>query len=439
MWTDPRILAWWALLVTLTPFLLALKVRKYLQQARPWEFDPARWRVDDLTPERTKDLRERPGPHVVFIGGGFGEMMMVERVAEALRQARPDARISYCLRDPVTIDFLRQERPAQNLAIWPFDALPAVSRWLRSQRPDVVVFTERFRFVTILTASARYGAQVALMNGRCRFREGLAYRLFAPFYRWQFRSFSAMGMQREDYYRAAPRFADPSCDIRLTGDIKTDLREPSLSPERKASLEAWLAGEIPLIAAGSTETPDEERMVIQAFKKARDVAPCRLLLAPRRPSYLEGTLALLQEEGLSFSRRTDTDTDRIESDPLTEVMLLDTLGELSTAYAACAAAYVGGSFCTGKGGHNVMEPLFSGVPVAYGMGRGHFEALQRLCEQHGVSTRIADSDDLAAFFVRFLTDAPERARIGAAGRRVIEAGRGAVSRTVEMLIPLLGR
>jgi 3-deoxy-D-manno-octulosonic-acid transferase len=120
-------------------------------------------------------------------------------------------------------------------------------------------------------------------------------------------------------------------------------------------------------------------------------------------------------------------------------MLLDTLGELTTAYGACAAAYVGGSYTEGKGGHNVMEPLLSRVPVAYGRVRGHFEALQRLCEQHGVSARIADADELAAFFTLHLTDADERERVGAEGRRVIEASRGAVARTVDMLLPLLDR
>lgn len=432
VWRDPRILAWWVFLLLTSPVLLLLKLRRYIVRPRPWEFDPGRWRVDDLTPALTSGLREKDGPHVVFIGGGFGEMMMVDRIAGALREARPDVRITFCLRDPNTVAFLKEQRPEQNLAIWPFDALPPVSRWLGRQRPDVIVFTERFRFVTILTCAARYGARVALMNGRCRTREGVVYALSAPFYRWQFHAFSAMGMQREDYFRAAPKFARSDCDIRLTGDIKTDLKEPSLDPQRRAGLDRWLAGDLPLVAAGSTETDEEDRMVLRAFVEARRAAPCRLLLAPRRPWLIEGLLATLAEMGLRVSRRT------MESPPA-EVMLLDTIGELAIAYGRCASAYVGGAYSEGSGGHNVMEPLLWGVPVAYGMRRGYFEALQRACEEHGVGTRIQGSEDLCAFWIRYLRDEAERSRVGEEGRRVIEINRGAVGRTVDMLMPLLDR
>lgn len=431
VWSDPRILAWWAFLLLVSPVLLLAKLRKYIVRPRPWEFDPARWRVDDLTPELADRLRSQSGPHIVFIGGGFGEMMMVDRIAGALRKTRPDVRITFCLRDPNTVAFLRDQRPEQNLAVWPFDALPPVARWLGRQKPDVVVFTERFRFVTILTAAARYGARVALMNGRCRYREGLAYTVSAPFYRWQFHAFSAMGMQREDYYEAAHKFARTDCDIRLTGDIKTDLKEPSLDQERLASLESWLPKDgVPLIAAGSTENVDEDVMVLEAFRLVRQRVACRLLLAPRRPWLVQGLIEYLDKAGYDFSRRS-------ENSRPADIMLLDTLGELSTAYGHCQAAYVGGAFIQGHGGHNVMEPLFWGVPVAYGMQRGHFEQLQRLCEDHGVSTRIRNAPELAEFFLKFIQDPEERKRIGDEGQRVIEAGRGAVQRTVEMLNDLM--
>ena len=298
-------------------------------------------------------------------------------------------------------------------------------RWLDEEKPDVIVLAERFRYPTFVGTASRYGTKVVLMNGRCRPRKGLKYRLLAPFYRWQFAGFSAMAMQREDYYEAAQESAPPSCKVVLSGDIKTDLSPPGPNP----GLGAWLPQDLPLVAAGSTETAEEERMVLAAFKR---LTGCRLLIAPRQPRNIEGLLDNLDQAGLGYLRRSDQGA-------AAPVMVLDTMGELTAAYGHCVAAYVGGSFTEGGGGHNVMEPLLSGVPVAYGLRRGHFEALQKLAEEEGVGTRIANDAELAAFWQRFLANPAERERVGEKGKVLLERSRGAIAKTVEVIAPLIPR
>lgn len=393
--------------------------------------NPKRWSVEPVTPELTESLLRQPGPHVVFVGGGFGELQMIERVANELREQRPNAKITYCLRDPSTMRFVKEERSNQPMAMWPFDFLFPVSRWLKTQQPDVLVFTERFRFTTFSCAAAAYGAGVGLMNGRCRFRDNVFYKVFGFFYRWQFSAFRAMAMQREDYYQAAHRFARKDCEIRLTGDIKTDLKRKEMDPAKAASLERWLCQEpgIPIIAAGSTGNLEEERMVLDAYRRTREKIDCRLLLAPRKVTRREEVLQQLKDEGFTVATRT-------QEDGPADIYMLDTLGELAYGYRFSQVAYVGGAYGNG-GGHNVMEPLEWGVPVSYGMSRGHFEALQRICEEAGVGTRIKGSEDLSAHWIAMLTNDGERERIGAVGRKVLEDSRGAVQSTIETILPLV--
>jgi 3-deoxy-D-manno-octulosonic-acid transferase len=348
---------------------------------------------------------------------------MMERVARVLSQTRPDVSVSYCLRDAGAIEDLRSSKASLRIVQWPEDRLLPTLRWLEEERPDVVVLVERFRYPTFTGAVSRYGAKVALMNGRCRTRKGLKYRLLAPFYRWQFAGFSAMAMQREGYFQAARDSAPAGCKVVLSGDIKTDLTPPAPNTD----LDRWLPGDLPIVAAGSTETAEEERMVLSAFKQLTD---CRLLIAPRQPRNIEGLLENLEAAGLPYSRRT-------ENGPPAPVIVLDSMGELTAAYGHCVAAYVGGSFTEGGGGHNVMEPLLSGVPVAYGTQRGHFEALQKLAEVEGVGTRIGNSEELAAFWQRFLADEGERTRVGENGKALLERSRGAIAKTVEVILPLV--
>jgi len=414
---DPRLLAFeLASLVTSPLAGLQKSLRKRRRLARGGRFIPP-ISVGALNP----NLAE--GPHVVFCGPSYGEFIMMERVARALQAARPDVSVAYCLRDAGAVEDLRALKPSLRISLWPEERLGTTVRWLENETPDLIVLAERFRYPLFIGAANRYGAKVALMNGRSRARKGLKYQLFASFYRWQFAGLSAMAMQREDYFEAARESAPPSVKVVLSGDIKTDLTPPEPNP----SLDAWLPNDLPLLAAGSTETSEEERMVLAAFGR---LSGCRLLIAPRQPRVLDGLLSNLADAGLSYSRRS-------ENGPPAPVMILDTMGELTAAYGRCVAAYVGGSFTEGGGGHNVMEPLLSGVPVAYGLRRGHFEALQKLAEAEGVGTRVANDEELAAFWRRFIERPDERTEVGDRGKALLERSRGAIGRTVEVLIPLI--
>lgn len=431
VWTDPRLLAWMLLSTLLTPALFALKARKYFGRKQRSEFDPDRWNLPPTTPELTEKALQSGKIHVVFVGASFGEVMMVDRVAAELEQATDDIAVTYCVRDPNTRRAFAQSHPTRPLAIWPFDYMVPAAKWVDQQRPDVVVFTERFRFTVFSCVAARYGAKVAVMNGRCRFRDSIFYRLSAPLYRWQFAAFDGLIMQREDFFNAAHKFAKPGCIIRNTGDLKADPKRRELSPEKSEAVTRWLndGRTEPLLIAGSTSSIEEETMILEAFRKVREKLPCRLLMAVRRMDRIDEVVALTHAQGFTTSRRS-------KQEPAADVYILDTLGELAFAYQFGVAVYVGGSY--GKGdGHNVLEPLEWGAPVAYGMNRGHFMTLQMMCENAGVGTRIPDASALAEFFLHFMTDHAHRAQVSEAGIRLLEQSRGAVARTVEGLLPLV--
>lgn len=423
VWTDPRLLAWTGLTLLFSPLLILAKLKRHFVQGYEWEFDSRRWRVPTLSPHV-------PPARIVFVGAGPGELAMIDRLVEALEAARPDVSVGICLRNLDTLAELGQSRPTRRLSLWPFDALPPVACWLRSERPEIVVFVDRFRFPTFACATASAGARLALVNGRSRRRKGLGYRLAAPFYRWQFGGFALMAMQSEANADAARDFAPEGCRVVAPGSLKADLRLRELPGEHRESLKAWLLPDgLPLVAVGSTTDPEEEALTLDAFLAVRHEVPCRLLLAPRDARRCGETLALLRERGLTVSRRST-------NDPPAEVHLLDSFGELATAYAACRAAYVGG-FRGHGGGHNVLEPLEHGVPVAYGPNKGHFEAERRLIEPSGAGRAVADVDELTAFWLRFLRDDAERARVGTEGKQVLTENRGAVARTVEALAALI--
>ncbi|HSW13363.1 MAG TPA: 3-deoxy-D-manno-octulosonic acid transferase, partial [Solimonas sp.] len=95
-------------------------------------------------------------------------------------------------------------------------------------------------------------------------------------------------------------------------------------------------------------------------------------------------------------------------------------------------AFVGGSLVP-VGGHNVLEPAALGLPVLFGPQMHNFIAARDLLLVEQAAEQLADAAQLAPALQRLLGDAPRRAAMGAAGRRAIEANRGALQKLLAML------
>ena len=75
------------------------------------------------------------------------------------------------------------------------------------------------------------------------------------------------------------------------------------------------------------------------------------------------------------------------------VLLIDTIGLLSSIYRFGQAAYIGGGF--GVGIHNTIEAAVYGVPVVFGPNYHHFREAQGLIDA-GAARSIKDHSELKA-------------------------------------------
>jgi 3-deoxy-D-manno-octulosonic-acid transferase len=187
----------------------------------------------------------------------------------------------------------------------------------------------------------------------------------------------------------APRRA-----FEVTGDVKLDAL-PDVEQNAQARAE-WrqtlhIAPDAAVWVAGSTH-PGEEEMVFSAYASLRRVTPdLRLVLAPRHIERIDEIEQLAQQHALTVARRTQIDADSPD-----DVILLDTVGELSTLYAAADVAFVGGSLIQ-RGGHNVLEPVLRGVPVVFGPHVANFRGAAAFAQESGAGRMVnATSENNAA-------------------------------------------
>jgi len=119
-----------------------------------------------------------------------------------------------------------------------------------------------------------------------------------------------------------------------------------------------------------------------------------------------------------------------------DVLLVDTVGELVSLYAAADLAFVGGSLVP-VGGHNLLEPAALGLPVLTGPSDANGRDIAALLLGAGAALRVADAPALGGTVAALLASSAERLRIGTLGLAVVAANRGGVARIVALLEDLL--
>ncbi len=325
---------------------------------------------------------------------------------------------------------------------FPFDWAWSVRRALRAVNPSAVLVMETELWPRFFRECRRRGVPVALVNGRVSEKSFGRYKLIRFFIRRVLSDLTLAAMQTDaDASRVRALGLAPE-RISVTGNVKFDMEDAGSHPLTEELRERFgLDGRRPLVVAASTHAP-EERVALEAYKLINDsnvkTRP-RLLLAPRHPERFGEVAAMLESSGLSWSRRGARPKD---SDAECDVVLLDSIGELRAAYPLASVVFVGGSVAP-VGGHNILEPALAARAVVTGAHTSNFKAIVETFLEHEALVQLPDAEDaeaarlLARALRQLLEDDAKRRRAGERAREVLEQNRGATSRTVELLAPIM--
>lgn len=240
--------------------------------------------------------------------------------------------------------------PVQGAFPAPLDLPFVVGRWIDSARPKRLVLVEAELWPGWIVACRHRGIPVVVVNARPG-SGTQRWRRIRPLWRW---------------LTAGVQFIDQAD----TGDLKLSatVRAASVALGRDA------------IVGGSTRDGDEDKL-LRAWETLPEPRPL-LVLAPRHSKRFEQVASLLEQSGHRWFRRTEGGQG--------DILLLDTLGELSGLYTQARAAFVGGTFESAIGGHSPAEPFAAGVPVVHGPATG----ANPVAWTQGIAIRAATADDL---------------------------------------------
>ncbi|MFK5937562.1 MAG: lipid IV(A) 3-deoxy-D-manno-octulosonic acid transferase [Sulfurimonas sp.] len=223
--------------------------------------------------------------------------------------------------------------------------------WIKKQRLLIVLEAE-FWYLLFAVARAQ-GTRVILLNARISDKSVKKYLQFAWFYKKLLDNVEIIYAQSEvDKNRFLALGAK---NIEVIGNIK-------LAGEINYSRE-YEKPEIELIVAGSTHD-SEEKSVLAGFVEYKREHDSRLIIVPRHPERFESVYALMQEvatnNSLTLSRFSEDKT------LVTDMVLVDMMGELNNIYKISDIAILGGAFKEDVGGHNPLEPAYFGCKIITG-------------------------------------------------------------------------
>lgn len=222
--------------------------------------------------------------------------------------------------------------------------------WIAPQKALVVMEAE-FWYLLFAIAKSK-GAKTILINARMSDKSYHKYYKMRWFYKKIFDQIDEVYAQtQKDANRLESLGAK---NITITGNIKlSHLPSPTQNLTKPSGL----------IVCGASTHNGEEELILKAFEALKKDEPnARLIIVPRHPERFDKVAIMIE----SFaSNRYSTQRYSQDKSLTSDIVLVDTLGELVNIYAISDIVILGGAFVP-IGGHNAGEPAQFGCKIISG-------------------------------------------------------------------------
>ncbi len=274
-----------------------------------------------------------------------GEVKAAAPLFHRLKKEFPDSWICFTTTTATGQAEAKRIYPTADAVLYmPLDLSFCARRFVRKIKPSLFFLIESDFWLNILAEVQRQGGKTFVISGKISSKSAARLRYVPFFAKHLFSRIDCLCVQTEEYAKRFSFFAKKK--IYVTGNLKFDMQPQKTVPLPKAT---W-------ITLSCTHAPEEELLLDRLLH-----LPCSFLVAPRHPERFVAVAELLKKKNISFVRWKDRDQFQGE-----KVILVDTMGVLSTCYAQSLFAIVGGSFIPSIGGHNVWEPCIYGCPSLFG-------------------------------------------------------------------------
>lgn len=330
-----------------------------------------------------------------FHCASLGEFEQGRSLIERVRKEFPDSFILLTFFSPSGYEIRKNYSEVNHVSYLPLDTKKNAERFIKILQPSKTIFIKYEFWYNFIDQISKTGKPIYIASAIFRPQQ-IFFKWYGTFFRELLKKISFIFLQDNDSLNLLRETGITKCSV--TGDTRFD-RVSKVAIEAKAILkiEQFVKNKN-VIVAGSTWPADEENL-LKIFDSLNDTN-LKLVIVPhevssRRINELKEKI-IHQTKQKNITLYSDTDPDVNSS-----IMIVDTIGLLSSAYKYATLTWVGGGF--NKGIHNILEPAAHGKPVLFGPAFEKFKEAHDLIANHGAFS-VTDSEAGNQLIKKMLTD-----------------------------------
>lgn len=342
-----------------------------------------------------KSLKSKIDPEASYLWfhcASLGEFEQGRPVIEAVKDRYPQYKIVLTFFSPSGYEIRKNYDGADVVTYLPVDTRHNARIFLDLVNPQKAFFVKYEFWYNYISALKQRRIPLFLISGI--FRENQQFFKNTPWglwYRKMLNGFEHFFVQNEKSAKLLENIRLKNFTI--AGDTRFD-RVAAIAQNAKTFENVdKFRGDTLTVIAGSTWKPDEE--LLAAF--INNSTNIKFIIAPHEvhPSNINRIHQLLKKPAISFSKAQNNDLSSYD------VLIIDSIGILSSLYQYGNLAYIGGGF--GVGIHNILEAATFKLPIVFGPNYKKFQEAVDLVAQKGAFS-IGNAEELNRTFNKLLSD-----------------------------------
>ncbi len=392
--------------------LIKLSAPFNLKAGQIWK---GRKRIFAELPNRIK--HDRP---IVWVHcASLGEFEQGRPLIEAIKKQHPEYQIFLTFFSPSGYEIRKNYELADYIYYLPADTKKNAQKLIELVDPEIVFFVKyEFWFHYIMELKNK-NIPIYLISSI--FRENQLFFKNTPWGKWYrnilfgFRHFF---VQDEQSVKLLGNIG--LTNVTQAGDTRFDRVAEIARNGKDILLIEKFKGNYQLVVAGSTWKPDEE-MLIEYIHSHPEI---KFVIAPHetKRGNIERLISQLKTPVICYTEATG------ETVINNQVMLIDTIGLLSSVYKYADLAYIGGGF--GVGIHNTLEAAIFGMPIVFGPNYLKFKEAATMVELD-VAYPVNDYSGLKTILEPLLSDTRKREGIAKVCRSFTQQNLGATQTIID--------
>ncbi|MCF6213996.1 MAG: 3-deoxy-D-manno-octulosonic acid transferase, partial [Flavobacteriaceae bacterium] len=288
----------------------------------------------------------------------LGEFEQGIPIIEKLKDAYPNYKILVTFFSPSGYEVRKNYPLADCVTYLPFDTYKNAKKFIATVNPKLAIFIKYEFWPNYLKVLKQKQIPTILVSGI--FRESqVFFKGYGGFFRKALQTFDHFFVQNKASENLLNNIGFNN--VSLSGDTRFDrVYGITKQPKKLTFIDSFTKDKTTLVVGSSW--PEDEQIILNYINNFASKNE-KIIIAPHNihESEIEQLINSCKKTCVRYSDKNKK--------PEAQVLIIDSIGLLTSVYAYASIAYVGGGF-NKSGIHNILEPATYGLPIIIGP---HFE------------------------------------------------------------------